>query len=132
MAREFIVDALNLEKVSSDVFESAESCRAALEALAPSPDHMFWFEYNFLYVLAANGVAEKSALGDHSPAGYEQRSRFYSISGEGQLRYAVKVAEYICFLAETTGLVETSVCEEAKAKLASYSSFEQFMGDIAE
>ena len=59
MAREFIVDALNFEKTNTDVFESPESCRKALESLAPNPDHMFWFEYNFLYVLAAGGRAEK-------------------------------------------------------------------------
>ena len=64
MAREFIVDALNFETSGHRrVFESPESCRSALEALEPNPDHMFWFEYNFLYVLAAGGAAEKSALG---------------------------------------------------------------------
>ena len=47
---------------------------------------MFWFEYNFLYVLAADGRAEKAALGDHTPAGYRQRARFYAISDEGRLQ----------------------------------------------
>lgn len=131
MAREFVVEALNYENANTDVFDSPESCRAALTALAPSAEHMFWFEYNFLYVLAAHGAAEKAALGDHSPAGYQQRSRFYSISGEGRLRFAVKVAEYICFLAETTGLVEASVCEAVKSKLGKYTTFDQFTGDIA-
>ncbi len=130
MAREFIVDALVFENANTDVFESPDSTRAALEALTPSPDHMFWFEYNFLYVLAADGVADKSALGDHSPAGYQQRARFYSISIEGRLRFAVKVAEYICFLAETTGLVEAHVCGDAKAKLSDYDSFDNFIADI--
>ena len=36
--------------------------RAALESLPPSPEHMFWFEYNFLYVLAGGGKATKAAL----------------------------------------------------------------------
>ena len=54
----------------SGVFASPASCRAALEALEPSPEHMFFFEYNFLFVLAAGGRAEKAALGDHSAAGY--------------------------------------------------------------
>jgi hypothetical protein len=130
MAREFIVDALNFENSDTEVFESAASTRTALEALTPNPDHMFWFEYNFLYVLAANGVAEKSSLGDHSPAGYHQRSRFYSISNEGRLRYAVKVAEYICFVADTTGLVDAQVCSEVKAKLSNYNSFDNFIADI--
>ena len=68
------------------------------------PDHMFFFEYNFLFVLAAGGRAEKAALGDHSPAGYAQRARFYGISPEGRLRYAQRTAAYILFLAEHTGL----------------------------
>ncbi|MDB6126810.1 MAG: hypothetical protein JWM35_706, partial [Verrucomicrobia bacterium] len=59
---------------SEEVFASAATCRAAIEALSPSPEHMFFFEYNFLYVLAADGRAEKAALGDHSAAGYRQRT----------------------------------------------------------
>jgi hypothetical protein len=55
---------------------------------AAEPEHMFWFEYNFLYVLAAGGRAEKAALGDHTPAGYQQRARFYGVSAEGRLLFA--------------------------------------------
>lgn len=131
MAREFIVNALNLEKADTNVFESKTTCLASLESLTPNPNHMFWFEYNFLYVLAAEGRAEKSALGDHSPAGYNQRSRFYSISDEGRLRYAVKVAEYILFLAETTGLATKDNCETASTKLKAYNSFANFVADIS-
>ena len=69
---------------------------------------MFWFEYNFLFILAAGGP-EKSALGDHTEAGYRQRARFYSISDEARLRYARHVAGYILFLAEETGLVTPEV-----------------------
>ena len=131
MAREFIVDALTLEQQDAEVFQSPENCRSALESLTPNPNHMFWFEYNFLYVLAAEGRAEKSALGDHSPAGYNQRSRFYSISNEGKLRYAICVAEYILFLAETTGLVTKDICNNASAKLKTYRSFSDFVADIS-
>jgi hypothetical protein len=56
MARTFITTSLG-----RDVFDSPASCRAALESLAPSPDYMFFFEYNFLYVLAAGGRADKRA-----------------------------------------------------------------------
>ncbi|SVC81770.1 uncharacterized protein METZ01_LOCUS334624, partial [marine metagenome] len=107
MAREFVSETLSTAGMSPEVYADPNSCRAALEALEPSPDHVFWFEYNFLYVLAANGRAEKSALGDHSPAGYRQRARFYSISDEGRLRFAQNVAKYVLFLAETTGLAAT-------------------------
>jgi len=87
--------------------------RAALESLPPEPDHMFWFEYNFLYVLAADGRADKAALGDHTPAGYQQRARFYSISPEGRLNFARNVASYLIFLAENTGLASAARCAAA-------------------
>ena len=99
MARDFITSALAPHQ-AADVFRSPAACRAALEALTPSPDYMFFFEYNFLYVLAAGGRADKSALGDHSPAGYAQRARFYAISADARLRYSKAVAGYIVFLAQ--------------------------------
>ena len=39
--------------VPEGCFESAEKCLAALQKLTPSPNHMVWFEYNFLFILAA-------------------------------------------------------------------------------
>lgn len=131
MARSFIVHALEKEGRSTDVFASESACDAALAALTPSPDHMFWFEYNFLFVLAAGGRAEKSALGDHGPAGYRQRARFYSISAEGRLRYAQNVASYLCFLAETTGMVSAELAERARAKLRAYPSYADLVADVA-
>ncbi|MCH2613598.1 MAG: tagaturonate epimerase family protein, partial [Opitutales bacterium] len=103
MAREFIEDALNQEGQSTEIFDSISTVRKSFDMLTTSPAHMFWFEYNFLYVLAADGKAEKSALGDHSPAGYRHRRRFYLISEEGKLRFAQGVASYIIFLAQNTG-----------------------------
>jgi len=132
MARQFITHALKQEKRPVDgVFETPEACKKALEALAPSPDHMFWFEYNFLYVLAREGKHDKPSLGDHSPAGYQQRARFYAISDEGQLRYAQGVARYLCFLCETTGLAKPEVCAKASAKLDGYRSYGELIADIA-
>jgi len=122
MARVFITDALAKSGKPTEVFESTASCRKALEALTPSPEHMFWFEYNFLYVLAGGGRAEKAALGDHTPAGYVQRARFYSISEEGRLNFARNVASYIIFLAETTGLATSQACAKASASLAGYKN----------
>ncbi len=113
-----------------DMFSSTAACRAALEALPASPDHMFFFEYNFLYVLAAGGRAEKSALGDHSPAGYAQRARFYSIGPDARLRFLKGVAGYILFLAEHTGLAPQSRCATARARLEAYRSMEEMMNDI--
>jgi hypothetical protein len=92
---------------------------------------MFWFEYNFLYVLAAGGRAEKSALGDHGPAGYAQRARFYAVSPEAQLRYAKNVALYLCFLAETTGQSSALACREARERLESFSTYRELLDDIA-
>jgi hypothetical protein len=131
MARQFITHALEHEKRASDVFSSAQTCAAALGALSPNPDHMFWFEYNFLYVLAAGGRSDKAALGDHTPAGYTQRARFYAISDEGRLRYAKNVVEYLCFLAETTGMATAAACAKARARLAGYREYRQLIDDIA-
>ena len=126
MARTFIRSS----GAGDEVFRSQAACRAALEALPPSPDHMFFFEYNFLYVLAAGGRPEKSALGDHSPAGYRQRARFYAISPEARLNYAKAVAEYIVFLAENTGLVAAARCATARIELGQYSSLDQMITNI--
>jgi hypothetical protein len=131
MARSFVTHALEHEKRSADVFASPEICATALDALDPSPDHMFWFEYNFLFVLAADGRADKTALGDHGRAGYRQRARFYAVSPAGRLAYAKNVAGYLCFLAETTGQASSAVCERAKAKLAQYATYDALVADIA-
>jgi hypothetical protein len=131
MARRFIEHALEQEKRSSDVFGERASCQAALAMLSPNPDHMFWFEYNFLYVLAAEGKAEKSALGDHTKSGYEQRARFYAVSDEGRLRYAQNVAQYLLFLAEATGMATPSACQLASQKLGRYSAYSELVRDIA-
>jgi hypothetical protein len=131
MARSFVTHALEMEKRSTDVFASPEECAHALDALTPSPDHMFWFEYNFLFVLAADGRAEKAALGDHGRAGYRQRARFYAVSPAGRLGYAKNVADYLCFLAETTGQAPSEACARAKKKLAAYSSYDALVADIA-
>jgi hypothetical protein len=92
---------------------------------------MFFFEYNFLYVLAAGGRADKAALGDHSAAGYAQRARFYAISPEARLNYARGVAGYLIFLAETTGLVPAVRCAAAGKLLASYTTLDAMLGDIS-
>ncbi len=131
MSRSFVLQALKAEGANTDVFQSPESLQRALEALPPSPDHMFWFEYNFLFVLAAGGQADKAKLGDHSPEGYRQRARFYNVSDAARLAYARNVAEYLCFLAETTGLVPVERYDGARRKLAEYSSYAALLRDIA-
>jgi hypothetical protein len=131
MARRFISHALELEGRKSDVFGDRASCRASLAALEPNPEHMFWFEYNFLYVLAAEGRAAKALLGDHSPTGYRQRARFYAVSDEGKLRYAKNVAEYLLFLAETTSMASAEACAQARAKLSGYHAYRELLADIA-
>jgi hypothetical protein len=131
MARTFISDSLAKAGRPADVFSSPESCRSALEALEPSPDHMLFFEYNFLFVLASGGKAQKAALGDHSPAGYAQRARFYAISPEGRLLYAKGVASYIIFLAEHTGLVPAERCSAARSLLSRIASHDEFLNEIS-
>jgi hypothetical protein len=130
MARTFVTTALAREGRPTEVFASPASCLAAIEALPPSPEHMFFFEYNFLYVLAAGGRPEKTALGDHTPAGYRQRARFYAISPEARLLYAKHVAEYLIFLAEHTGLAPAARCAAARHLLAGYAALEAMLNDI--
>ena len=131
MARIFVTDALAKMGRGTDVFANPTVTRAALESMAPSPDHMFWFEYNFLYVLAGGGRAEKTALGDHTPAGYQQRARFYSVSDEGRLNFAKNVAHYIVFLAENTGLAPAPTCAAARKLLERYTTLEEMLNDIS-
>jgi hypothetical protein len=129
MARTFITTSLG-DRPPQGVFDSLRSCQRALESLPASPDHMFFFEYNFLYVLAAGGRPDKTSLGDHSPAGYAQRARFYSISPEARLNYSKSVANYIVFLAAATGLVEGNRCANAAARLDHYTSLEEMLADV--
>jgi hypothetical protein len=131
MARSFIVDALAKAGKGTEVFGSPDACRSAVEGLQPGPDHMFFFEYNFLFVLASGGRADKSALGDHSPAGYAQRARFYAISPEARLLYAKGVASYIVFLAENTGLVLPERCMAARTLLSRINSYDEFLSEIS-
>jgi len=114
-----------------DVFASPATCRAALEALPPSAEHMIFFEYNFLYVLAAGGQPEKSALGDHTPAGYQQRARFYAVSAETRLLFSQRIAAYLIFLAENTGLATRERCAATSKLLASYTTLDAMLGDIS-
>ena len=133
MARSFILDALVKTQSPADeaaIFATPASARTAIEALAPSPEHMFWFEYNFLHVLAADGRADKAALGDHTAAGYRQRARFYAISEEGRLGFAKNIASYLLFLAENTGLAPAARVAEARARLAATASLEAFHAAI--
>jgi hypothetical protein len=131
MARRFITDALAKAGRPVDVFGTAAATRAAMEALPASPDAMYWFEYNFLFVLAAGGRAEKAALGDHTPDGYRQRARFYAISSEGRLNFAKGIAHYIVFLAENTGIVPAERCAAARTLLDRYGTMEDFLADIS-
>jgi hypothetical protein len=131
MARIFITDALAKNGKGTDVFANPTVTAAAIESLPPSPDHMFWFEYNFLHVLAGGGRATKAALGDHTAAGYQQRARFYTISEEGRLNFAKNIARYLLFLAENTGLAPAEKCAAAKKLLERYQSLHEMLNDIS-
>lgn len=129
LAREFVVHALAHEGCNADgAFSSPEALRGTLASLPRSPDHMFWFEYNFLFILAAGGSPQR--FGDHGPAGYGQRARFYTISDQARLAYARGVAGYILFLAEATGLAERARVEAARARLAALPDYAAFELDI--
>jgi hypothetical protein len=131
MARSFIADALGGSDAGGEDFATPQTCRDAVEALPASPDHMFFFEYNFLFVLAAGGCARKATLGDHTAAGYAQRARFYGISPEARLSFARGVARYLVFLAGHTGLVPAERCAAAGSLLDRYATIEAFVDDIS-
>lgn len=131
MARVFITEALARARRGTEVFANPTVTRAALESLPPSPEDMFWFEYNFLFVLAAGGRADKAALGDHTAAGYAQRARFYRVSPAGRLLFARHVAGYLIFLAEETGLAAPATCTAARTLLARYGTLEEMLEDIS-
>lgn len=130
-AREFISASFETAPAAEALFASPAACHTALATLNPHPDHVLFFEYNFLYVLAAEGRAEKVALGDHSPAGYRQRARFYSISADARLAYSKRVAAYIIFLAETTGVATTEACSRSSAQLNATATYAEFLAAIA-
>lgn len=131
MARVFVTTSLAAAGKQSDVFASPATCRAALAALPPSAEHMTFFEYNFLYVLAAHGKPEKAALGDHTAAGYRQRARFYAISPEARLLFSKRIAAYLIFLAENTGLAAPERCAATSKLLAGYKTLEAMLNDIS-
>ncbi len=131
MARIFVTTSLAAAGKPVEVFASPAACRAALEALPPSAEHMIFFEYNFLYVLAVGGKPEKSALGDHTPAGYAQRARFYAVSPEARLLFSKRIAAYLIFLAENTGLASKERCAATSKLLASYTTLDAMLGDIS-
>ncbi len=131
MAREFVTTSLAATGKPVEVFASPATCRAALAALPPSAEHMIFFEYNFLYVLAAAGQPEKSALGDHTPAGYAQRARFYAVSPEARLLFSKRIAAYLIFLAENTGLASKERCAATSKLLAGYPTLDAMLNDIS-
>ncbi|MGA0369635.1 MAG: hypothetical protein ACO3N7_09320, partial [Kiritimatiellia bacterium] len=80
---------------------------------------------------AADGKPEKAALGDHHPAGYQQRARFYRISDEARLLFAKNIAKYLLFLAETTGLATSEKVQSTRQLLESTPDLEAFQAAIA-
>jgi len=133
MARSFIAHALTRSGVAEAAAIAADPvrCRAALAALPADPEAMTWFEYNFLFVLAAGGRADPAALGDHGADGYRQRARFYAVSAQARLAYLRNVAAYVIFLADTTGLAGAGICAAATVRLSRPTTLEAFLADIA-
>ena len=115
-----------IEKIS--ILTEYKTLKSEMDNLPPSPEHMHWFEYNFLFVLAGAGSVDK--LGDHTKLGYEQRKRIYSISNEGRLLFAKGVASYIIFLAETTGVSNKETIATAKTKLAKLNNIDELLSQI--
>jgi hypothetical protein len=130
-ARSFVLAALPGHPDPEAVFAAEGALTAALAALPPSPDHMFFFEYNFLFLLAAGGSAAKQHLGDHGPGGYRQRARFYAVSPQTRLRFAKNIAAYLIFLCRETGLAGPEAAAAAAARLDRFAALGDLLGDIA-
>jgi hypothetical protein len=99
MARVFITDALAAGKARrTTCLPAPAATRGALEALPPPGPHVL-VRVQFPLRARRRRPAEKAALGDHTPAGYQQRARFYAISDEGRLQLRQERRRYIVFLA---------------------------------
>lgn len=98
--------------------------------MSPDPEHMCWFEFNFLYVLTTGEEPKKSSLGDHTVLGYQQCARFYRISSEARLAYLKNIATYLIFLAESTGIASKELITKAQEKLLEIKSESEFLSQI--
>jgi len=130
-ARRFINDSFDETPDLGALYTAPADCRKLVNQLPPHPDRVLFFEYNFLYVLAAGGKAHKDALGDHSLAGYRQRARFYAISDQTRLAYAQRVGDYLIFLAENTGVAAPETCASVRDRLESLTTYSDLLNDIA-
>lgn len=130
MARLFLERTFRDEKLDALLnFKDKKTLTKGLDALKPSPDHTFWFEYNFLFVLAGGGSPKN--LGDHGPAGYKQRKRFYAISDDTRFAFTRGIARYLIFLAENTGIVTTARANEARGRLEKFQSYGEIIRDVS-
>jgi len=110
--------------------DSRDEAAKLFAGIKPNPDHMHWFEYNFLFVLASGGRCDLPSLGDHTQAGLAQRARFYGISAEAKLGFMQRVADYILFLAESTGLRDGAAVSSARERLHSFKTLSDILLDI--
>ena len=105
-------------------------CRAALEALPPSPEHMFWFEYNFLYVLAGGGRPDKprSAIIRRRATG---SARGFTPSATRGGCATPRASRAICVSRRDHRPGAPRICARALAKLEAYTRYADLLAEIA-
>ena len=136
MARVFIVDALGKSRAvrarSSPSPGRHWARRARWRRCRRAPSNMFWFEYNFLFVLAGGGRAEKR--GARGP--YARRLRAARAVLRDQRRGEARTTlamwpRYLVFLAENTGLATAAACAAVSRRLAGYTTLGAMMAETA-
>ena len=115
MARVFITTRL-LQAIAAGCLRVAGHLPRRARGAAAEPGTHVLLRIQLPLCACRRRTAEKAALGDHSPAGYAQRARFYAISAEARLNFAKAIAKYIIFLAERTPASHTLVRAQAPAR----------------
>jgi hypothetical protein len=131
MARTFITDALAKTGRSTEPFATDRNARRPRVA-HPEPEHMFWFEYNFLYVLA--GGRPRREIRVRRPLARPATSSALASTrsaNEGRLNFARNIASYLIFLAENTGLASAAACAAARTLLGRYTSLDAMLADVS-
>ncbi len=132
MARTFVATSLETAgvTVAADVFDSPATCRARLEALSPSPAHMFFFEYNFLYVLAAGRQAGKVCAGRPFTGRVHAARAFLrnQPGGAAQFRESDRGLHHLS--GRDYRPLRPAACTAATVRLEGYTSLTEMLDDI--
>ena len=129
MAREFV--RLTIGDKADEAFESELSCRTILGALEPSPEHFFWFEYNFLYASCCGRQLAKEIIGRPLGGRISSTQPVLLNQRRGPPPLRPKSRGVYSVLGGATGIASSETCDRAREELQSISTFENFIGSIS-